>query len=300
MSLQTRVLPILCGLLVSITVAPAQAGQGSSGEISPIPSPPKDPQLLGEAQLTVGSETEKSTDSELEPLAEEQLDEPGDSKQAAIPPNAPVALPAAEAEATPDGPAVSTQPSPARPAPAQPAPAQPAPARPAPAQPAPPDDPTTSGKPFHFITLIEGSGRYGGVAEGSGADQPRPITEGTGIASTGGQMTWGIIPVSTFTMAARLRGGVYFGDGPALAYGGAAVLLGSTFRRKSEATFSYLLGGLGAEFIPARSEDLLTIHVSGGTVFHSLNVGGDIEMAVSPNKGFFMIGLHLGWGRLVP
>jgi hypothetical protein len=153
-------------------------------------------------------------------------------------------------------------------------------------------------EPFHFITLIHASGRYGGVEEGDNLDQPRPITEGTGIASAGGQVTWGVIPASSFTMAARLRSGVFFGEGPPLAHAGAAVLVGSTFGNKKEDHFSYMFGGLGAEFIPARREDLLSVHATGGTVFGGFSLGGDIDFAVSPDKAFFMAGLHLGWGHL--
>lgn len=153
---------------------------------------------------------------------------------------------------------------------------------------------------FSSMLLIEGLAKYGGLVEGPDlSDDEAPTTSSRG-GHLGAQATLGFMPAGkAFTMAGRLRGGAYLGSNITSGSIGASVLFGANFARQPEGkTFSYALGGFGVEYIAEKNQDILTLHITGGTVVNGLNFGADIDLGGNDEFALFMFGVHMGWGRL--
>ena len=100
-------------------------------------------------------------------------------------------------------------------------------------------------------------------------------------------------------LAGRLRAGSYIRTAEAIPTVGAEVLFGASFLRKPDGkSFSYLLGGMGVEYLPTNNQDLLTLHAVGGSVVRGLHFGGGLHIGGNDEFAVFMFGLHLGWGQL--
>ncbi len=152
------------------------------------------------------------------------------------------------------------------------------------------------------VLILEGGARYGVVSQVA----PLPVeatqssTTSTEVAFVGGGATLGIMPGGgAFTIAGRIRSGLFFGDSLKLATLGADLLLGATlFRSPTGRNFTYLLGGFGVEFIPSQNQDLLSLHLGGGTVLNGINLGASVDLGGNDEYAYAMLGLNLGWGKL--
>ena len=158
--------------------------------------------------------------------------------------------------------------------------------------------------PFNTMILVEAVAKYGLIGRGTDlleSDQDDPFDEKFSVGYFGAQATLGLMPArSAFTLAGRLRGGAYLGHSPALASMGAAMLFGANFARKEDGrSFSYAMGGLGVEFLPSGSQDMLTIHASGGTVINEFTLGAGIDFGINNEIFIATFGLQIGWGRLL-
>lgn len=154
---------------------------------------------------------------------------------------------------------------------------------------------------FTSMVLLEGVGRYGGFVEGPDLEDDSAPTQSYRGFGLGAQATLGFIPGGrTFMMAGRLQGGAYLGSDVTSGTIGAAVLFGANLARKATGrTFSYVLGGFGVEYIPQKKQDILTLHISGGTVVRGLDFGADIDLGGNDEFARFLLGMHFGWGRLL-
>lgn len=154
---------------------------------------------------------------------------------------------------------------------------------------------------FSSTLLLQGVGRYGWFVEGENLENENAPTRSYRATMVGAQATFGFMPAGkTFLMAGRLHGGAYFGRTITSGTIGAAVLFGANLARKPDGrTFSYALGGFGVEYIPQKKQDILTLHISGGTVLRGIDFGAHIDLGGNDEFARFMLGMHLGWGRLL-
>jgi hypothetical protein len=166
--------------------------------------------------------------------------------------------------------------------------------------PAPADCPAPPKPAFTSLLLIEGTAKYGGLVEGPDLNDDSAPTTSSRAGQLGVQATLGFMPGGkAFTMGGRLSGGMYLGSDIMSGSIGASVLFGANFARQPDGrTFSYALGGFGLEYIPGVNQDILTLHVSGGTVVRGINFGADIDLGGNDEFARFMFGMHMGWGRL--
>ena len=158
--------------------------------------------------------------------------------------------------------------------------------------------------PYNTMVLVEAVAKYGLIGRGTDlleSDQDDPFDEKFSVGYFGAQATLGLMPArSAFTLAGRLRAGAYLGHSPALGSMGAAMLFGANFARKEDGrSFSYAMGGLGVEFLPSGSQDMLTIHASGGTVINEFTLGGGLDFGINNEIFIATFGLQVGWGRLL-
>lgn len=167
-------------------------------------------------------------------------------------------------------------------------------------KPAPSESPE---KPkFGTLLLIEGFAKYGGIVRGDNIqdDETRSNVENFRAGNFGGQGTLALLPgQGTFTMAGRLRAGSYVGKDVTFGNLGAAMLFGINFGKSNDGRkFSYLLGGLGVDFIPSESQDMLMLHLAAGTVMNGISLSGGLDLGGNDEFGAAMIGMQIGWGQL--
>jgi hypothetical protein len=152
------------------------------------------------------------------------------------------------------------------------------------------------------MLLVEGVAKYGAItlADPASVEQPEVEADTDSAGLFGAQATLGLMPGgSTFMLAGRLRAGSYIRTAEAIPTVGAEVLFGASFLRKPDGkSFSYLLGGMGVEYLPTNNQDLLTLHAVGGSVVRGLHFGGGLHIGGNDEFAVFMFGLHLGWGQL--
>lgn len=153
---------------------------------------------------------------------------------------------------------------------------------------------------FSSIALVEGVAHYGGVSRGEDLSDPDAAEETYRAGLVGGQVTLGVMPGGRhFTMAGRIRGGAYLGGGSQLATMGAAMLFGANFLRdETGRSFGYVLGGVGVEFLPGLNQDMLTLHIAGGTIVRGFNFSAGLDLGGNDQIAHAMIGFQIGWGQL--
>lgn len=76
--------------------------------------------------------------------------------------------------------------------------------------------------------------------------------------------------------------------------GGAALLMGGTWRSQEQNRMGYFLGGLGIDAYGG--EGGVSLNGMGGVSLAGFLIGGGLEVGASNYGSFAMIGLHLGWG----
>ncbi len=159
--------------------------------------------------------------------------------------------------------------------------------------------PTKPEKPkFNTLLLAEAIAKYGTVGDSlNSEDSDR---DGYSAGLFGGQATLGLMPGGKyFTMAARLSGGAFVGGPQVHAIVGAAMMFGANFLRNERGdTYSYALGGAGVQFVPGLNQDMLALHLSGGTVINSLSFSAGVDIGSNEEFGFAIFGLQLGWGHM--
>lgn len=158
--------------------------------------------------------------------------------------------------------------------------------------------------PYNTLIILESVAKYGLIGRGTDlleSDQDDPFDEKFSVAYLGLQATLGLMPArSAFTLAGRLRGGLYLGHPPAMGSMGAAMLFGANFARNENGrSFSYAMGGLGVEFLPTDSQDMLTVHASGGTVINEFTLGAGVDFGINNEVFIATFGLQVGWARLL-
>ena len=151
---------------------------------------------------------------------------------------------------------------------------------------------------FDTLILAEAVAKYGSVGDSS--DSAREDREAHRAGMFGGQVTLGLMPGGKyFTMAARLSGGAFVGGPSAQGTIGAAMMFGANFLRNEKGdTYSYALGGAGVEFMPGINQDMLALHLAGGTVVKTMSFSAGIDIGGNEEYGFALFGMQLGWGHL--
>jgi hypothetical protein len=165
------------------------------------------------------------------------------------------------------------------------------------------EEPTRKMPYYTAMVLAEGTAKYGGYTvaeEGATLEDESVETESLRTGQLGGQVTVGVMPSgSAFAMAGRLRGGSYVGERVPGGYVAAEMLFGANFARNAQgSSFTYLLGGIGVEFLPGDNQDLLSLSATGGTVVNGIDFGAGINIAANDEVAIALIGMHIGWGRL--
>jgi hypothetical protein len=155
---------------------------------------------------------------------------------------------------------------------------------------------------YTTMVLAEGTAKYGvySVAKTGTFEDQNVEPDSLRTGQLGGQATIGVMPGgSAFTMAGRLRGGSYVGERVPGGYVAAEMLFGANFARNAQgSSFTYLLGGIGVEFLPGENEDMLSLSASGGTVVNGVAFGAGINIGANDEVAIALIGMHIGWGRL--
>jgi len=163
------------------------------------------------------------------------------------------------------------------------------------------EEPEEPEKPkFFTLILVESIAKYGSVGGTEEWENPNLDRESFRAGLLGGQLTLGLLPGGKyFTMAARLSGGALLGGPNVQSSIGASMMFGANFLRNQKGNnFSYALGGVGVEFMPGLNEDMLAVHISGGTVIKGLSFSAGADFGGNDDIGFAMFGMQIGWGHL--
>jgi len=164
------------------------------------------------------------------------------------------------------------------------------------------ETPVAQARSFSTLILIEGSAKYGLLAIAPANELGASDTSTTllGVGLFGAQATVGIMPGDgAFTLGGRLRTGMYVGQDIANITIGADVLVGTNFSPSLDGrSLSYLLGGVGVEYIPANNRDILVLHAAGGQVKNGFSYGVEMSAGANDTYAVFLLGLRLGWARL--
>lgn len=155
---------------------------------------------------------------------------------------------------------------------------------------------------YSAFVLAEATAKYGvySVAQAGTFEDEDVETENLRTGQLGGQVAVGVMPGgAAFAMAGRLRGGSYVGQGVPDGFVAAEMMFGANFARNEQGTnFTYVMGGIGVEFLPGENEDLLTLSATGGTVIGGISFGGGVNIAANDQIAMALFGMQIGWGRL--
>jgi hypothetical protein len=104
---------------------------------------------------------------------------------------------------------------------------------------------------------------------------------------------------SGFTMGARVRGGVFLTDNGPYGHLGASGLMGSTIGKRQDDTYTYFLGGLGFDYLPAADSLAWVLSFQGGVSLGGLQIGGTVDLEGGDEFFAMMMGLEIGFAKLL-
>lgn len=104
---------------------------------------------------------------------------------------------------------------------------------------------------------------------------------------------------SGFTMGARGFGGVIVSERNSYGHFGFSGLLGSTVGKRRDDQFSYFLAEIGMDNFPAARSPAMVLGFHGGASLGGFALGGNLGMTAGSDIFLFMLGVEIGYGRLL-
>ncbi len=125
-------------------------------------------------------------------------------------------------------------------------------------------------------------------------------SEFRGATQLGGSVAFGAMPGDTsgFTLGGRVRSGALFAR-ETVGYLGGHMFLGGTMGPRTDNRFFFIGGGAGFETYLGRSRSALTGHFMAAGSLGGFLVAAGVDVAVSDDLTYALVGLELGYGGLL-